>query len=43
MADKGTIFLDEIGDISLTVQSHLLRVLQEGGNPQNWRQENHSR
>ncbi|MCK2017745.1 sigma-54 interaction domain-containing protein [Peribacillus frigoritolerans] len=30
MADKGTIFLDEIGDISLTVQSHLLRVLQEG-------------
>jgi transcriptional regulator with PAS, ATPase and Fis domain len=30
MADNGTIFLDEIGDISLTVQSHLLRVLQEG-------------
>ncbi|WP_440603458.1 sigma 54-interacting transcriptional regulator [Bacillus sp. GB_SG_008] len=30
LADNGTIFLDEIGDISLTVQSHLLRVLQEG-------------
>ncbi|MFF2752720.1 sigma-54 interaction domain-containing protein [Psychrobacillus sp. NPDC058041] len=29
LADNGTIFLDEIGDISLTVQSHLLRVLQE--------------
>ncbi|WP_066067247.1 sigma 54-interacting transcriptional regulator [Neobacillus soli] len=29
LADNGTIFLDEIGDISLTVQSHLLRILQE--------------
>ncbi|MBY0123579.1 sigma 54-interacting transcriptional regulator [Bacillus sp. S/N-304-OC-R1] len=29
LADNGTIFLDEIGDISFTVQSHLLRVLQE--------------
>ncbi|WP_066063150.1 sigma 54-interacting transcriptional regulator [Neobacillus soli] len=29
LVDNGTIFLDEIGDISLTVQSHLLRVLQE--------------
>jgi transcriptional regulator with PAS, ATPase and Fis domain len=28
-ADGGTIFLDEIGDISLKVQSRLLRVLQE--------------
>lgn len=28
-ADGGTIFLDEIGDISLKVQSRLLRVLEE--------------
>jgi transcriptional regulator with GAF, ATPase, and Fis domain len=28
-ADKGTILLDEIGDISLSVQTRLLRVLQE--------------
>jgi DNA-binding NtrC family response regulator len=29
VADKGTIFLDEIGDISQTVQVKLLRTLQE--------------
>jgi transcriptional regulator with PAS, ATPase and Fis domain len=30
LADKGTIFLDEIGDISLAIQVKLLRALQEG-------------
>ncbi len=29
-ADSGTFFLDEIGDISLAIQTQLLRVLQEG-------------
>jgi DNA-binding NtrC family response regulator len=28
-ADKGTIFLDEIGDIGLSIQTKLLRVIQE--------------
>ncbi len=30
MADKGTIFLDEIGDMALDMQAKLLRVLQSG-------------
>ncbi len=29
LADKGTIFLDEIGDMDLNLQSKLLRVIQE--------------
>jgi len=29
-ADRGTIFLDEIGDMSLKTQSKVLRVLEEG-------------
>ncbi|MBT4638368.1 MAG: sigma 54-interacting transcriptional regulator, partial [Deltaproteobacteria bacterium] len=30
MANQGTIFLDEFGDISPLIQLKLLRVLQEG-------------
>ena len=30
LADGGTIFLDEIGDLSFDLQSKLLRVIEEG-------------
>jgi transcriptional regulator with PAS, ATPase and Fis domain len=30
LADKGTIFLDEVGDMDLTIQSKLLRAIEEG-------------
>jgi len=29
LADKGTIFLDEIGDMEISLQAKLLRVLEE--------------
>jgi two-component system response regulator AtoC len=30
LADKGTLFLDEVGDLDMTVQAKLLQMLQDG-------------
>ena len=30
LADRGTVFLDEIGDMDITLQAKILRVIQEG-------------